>query len=360
MATRDNSNERYRRIITDFGGSGSIQGTEDWPIDPAVEDVKAIGVAALFGFAAVAAIPRGYQSIGWMILIVLIGAAWVVVYLTPSDRSPIGWIRDMLRFARRPKRLTQHAENETERTQTLTQIERTLPICGAVKRRDGTLVGLVEVEGADMALAEPEAWSAAGSGFEDLADALDGAFEVFSPARTVEPGRLAKGYVGRELDEDVRENPTLSALIETYQRELPREFRERGTAVRRFYVVVWVSEDEVRRQDHGALAALADLPIIGRLIRRVGLARREATDAEIETRQKSILSARKRAVENGVASIEGCSAAPVDAEHFAAVLTEYWTGVRTDHDGKPAPKTSLPVVTTGEPDAGDPEETGGY
>jgi hypothetical protein len=360
MATRDNSNERYRRIITDFGGSGSIQGTEDWPIDPAVADVKAVGLAGLFGLAAVAGLPSDYQVLGWTFLGVLLAASLVVVYLTPDDREPLGWLRAIGRFKRRPKRLTQHAENETERTQTLTQIERTLPICGAVKRRDGTLVGLVEVEGADMALAEMEAWSAAGSGFEDLADALDGAFEVFSPARTVEPGRLAKGYVGRELDEDVRENPTLSALIETYQRELPREFRERGTAVRRFYVVVWVTEDEVRRQDHGALAARADLPIIGGLIRRVGLARREATDAEIETRQKSILSARKRAVENGVASIEGCSAAPVDAEHFAAVLTEYWTGVRTDHDGKPAPKTSLPVVTTGEPDAGDPEETGGY
>jgi len=364
MATRDDGNGEYRRIITDFGGSGSIQGTEDWPVDPEVEDVKAVALAALFGFAVIAAIPEDapvvYQGVGWVVLGVLVIAALVVVYLAPNDRAPLGWIRAMLSFQRRPKRLTQHADREDERTQNLTAVERMFPISGAVKRRDGALVGVVEVEPTDMALAETAVWEATGEGFENMADALDGPFEVFSPARTVDPGRIAKGYVGRELDDDVRENDTLSALIETYQQDLPAELNRRGTAVRRFYVVVWVTESEVRRQDHGTLAKLADVPVVGGFIRRVGLARREATDTEIETRQKSILSARKRAVENGIASIEGCEAIDVDAEHLAAVLTEYWTGVRTDHAGKPVPNTTLPVVTTGEPDDENPAETGGY
>jgi hypothetical protein len=129
--------------------------------------------------------------------------------------------------------------------------------------------------------------------------------------------------------------------------------------VRRFYVVVWVTESEVRRQDHGLFAKLADLRLVGPAIRRVGLARREASDAEINARQKSILSARKRAVRNGLAGIEDVSTTEVDAEHLAAVLTEYWTGIRTDHSGKRVPNTSVPVVTA-EPDSEEPSETGGY
>jgi hypothetical protein len=282
----------------------------------------------------------------------------VTVYLCPADREPLGWLRAILRFKRAPKRLTQHADAEHKRTQSLVGIERMVSIHGMARRTDGTLVGLVEVEGRDMALAETSVWEAAGAGFESMADGLDGSFEVFSPARTVDPGRIAKGYVGREYDSDVRENATLSALIETYQGDLPTELNRRGTAVRRFYVVVWVTESEVRRQDHGALAKLADVRLLGGAIRRVGLARREASDAEINARQKSILSSRKRAVRNGLAGIEDVETSEVDSEQFAAVLTEYWTGIRTDHAGKRPPKHQTPVVTA-EPDDETPSETGG-
>jgi hypothetical protein len=121
---------------------------------------------------------------------------------------------------------------------------------------------------------------------------------------------------------------------------------------------VWVTESEVRRQDHGTLANLADIPLLGGVIRRVGLARREASDAEINARQKSILSARKRAVRNGLAGIEDLETTEVDAKHLAAILTEFWTGIRTDHSGKRVPNTSVPVVTA-ESDSEEPSETGG-
>jgi hypothetical protein len=123
--------------------------------------------------------------------------------------------------------------------------------------------------------------------------------------------------------------------------------------------VVSVSEREVRREDHGLFAGFAEFPYVGGLIRRFGLARREASDAEIETRQKSILSARERAVENAVSSIEGCTTRDVDAEHYAAILQEYWTGIRTPQSGKAVPHNQIPVVTYND-DEDDPEATGGY
>jgi len=219
--TRTSENDGFRRIITDFGGSGTIQGTEDWPVDPAVADVKAVGFAALLGFATVAGLPSSYQVLGWGVLGVLLASSLVMVYLCPTDREPLGWLRAILSFKRSPKRLTQHADREEERTQSLVGVERVLPMSGDARRPDGTLFGLVEVEGRDMALAERSAWETAGKGFESMVDGLDGPSGTFSPARTVDPGRIAKGYVGRELDEDVRQNPTLSALIETYRTSPP-------------------------------------------------------------------------------------------------------------------------------------------
>lgn len=352
---------RYRRILRNFGGDGSIQGIEDVPVDVSIDDAKALGAASLVGFALVAAVPRDYQLVGWIGAGVLVALAALACYVAPADRAPLEWLGAIGRFKKDPKRLTAHAESPRERTQNLTRMDGVLPICGAVRRRDGTLVSAVKVEGRDMALAETDEWDQAAKGFEDLAGAVDGGFEIYSPAQVVISHALVRGYRGRERDEDVEGNETLQSLVETYQEELPREFRNRGTAVRDFYVLVWVSESEVRRQDHGVLAKLADLRGIGGVVSRVGLARRGPSDAEIETRQKSILEGRKRAVETAVSSIEGCEASAVDAEHLTALLQEYWTGRRCDREGKPVPRHRHPVVTRGQTaDESNPSETGGY
>ena len=363
MATQPQSRDdrngtgRYRRILDGYGG-GSIQGTEDWPIDPTVDDAKTVAVAGIVALVIITAPgPLPVLAVGAALTI---GAGLLVVYLAPSDRAPHRWVGSILRFKRAPSRLTQHAESRKKQTQNLTGIERVLPGFGAVKRRNGTLVAMVEIEGQDMALAENAAWEAAGEGFENMADALDGGFDVYSPARTIDPGTFAKRYGGRENDDDVQRNPALAGLVETYQQDLRDEFARRGTAVRQFYVVIAVSESEVRREDHGVLAQLADLPVVGGPVRRFGLARRGPTDAEIEVRQKSILSSRKRAVRNAVASIDGCATSKVDGEHLTGVIKEYWTGIRTPKSGRTPPKYTLPVVTVGEPDTNDPEETGGY
>jgi hypothetical protein len=355
---RNDGTERYRRVLDGFG-SGSIQGTEDWPIDPTVEDAKTIGIAITLALAFLSA-PGPWPVLATGAALSLAGG-FLVVYLAPSDRAPYRWIYSILQFKLGTKRFTKHSEDSTEQTQTLTGIDRVLPGFGAVKRRDGTLVAMVEVEGRDMALAEAEAWEDAASGFENLADSIDAGFEVYSPARTIDPGRLAGKYIGRQFDSDVKRNDALAGLVEDYQNELPAEFRSRGTAVRQFYVVVSVTEAEVRREDHGILAQLADLPVVGGPVRWVGLARRGPTDAEIEVRQRSILSARKRAVRNAIASIEGCSTSGVDGEHLTGVIKEYWTGIRTSKSGRPVPKYTLPVVTRGGIESeNDADETGGY
>jgi hypothetical protein len=238
--TKDGENGRrqHRRIMSNFGGSGTIQGTEDLPVDPDVADVKAIGLAALFGFALMASVPRSLSipipygidstvigaieawnpfvaafiptlstAIGLLAAGLCIAAAGTIVYLCPDDRTPIGWVRAMGNFYRRPKRLTQDADAEHKRTQPITGLDRVLPISGAVRRDDGALVGMIEVDGRDMTLAEDGEWRSVGKAYEGLADALDSGYDIFSPARTIDPARLSKGYIGREFDDDVEKQP---------------------------------------------------------------------------------------------------------------------------------------------------------
>ena len=321
-------NRQYRHVLQNFGKGSTIQGTEDWPIDPTIEDAKFIGLGVLIGSTVLAVTPQEMIALGWIAAAVILALTGVIMYIAPSERAPLEWLTAMVRFKRRAKRLTNHAENPKEQTQSLTKIERVLPIASAIERTDGAIVGLVEVKGRDMALAEEDAWATAAEGFEQLARALDSTVEIFSPARTIHPSRLSKGYLGREHDEDVRRNPTLRKLVNVYLDELPNEFNRRATAIRRFYVVVSVTEREVRRDDQGALADLAELPGIGGPIERFGLAKRGPEDAEIKERQRSILSARKRAVENAVSSIEGCEATEVDDEYLTAIIKEFWTGKR--------------------------------
>lgn len=356
-----NSNRQYRRILRNFGGSDSIQGLEDAPIDPDVEDLKFIGLTVLLGGMILAITPQDMIALGWIGAGIVVLLAVVILYVCPTERAPIEWMSAIGKFKRAPKRLTNHAEKPEERTQTLTQIKRILPMSGAAERTDGALVGMVEVKGQDMALAEESAWNAAAEGFEKMARAVDSTVEIYSPSRTVNPGQLISGYVGREKDDDVQRNEALQHLMVVYQEQLPKEMRNRGTAVRRFFVVISVTPKEVRRADQGALGKLAELPGIGAPIERFGLANRGPSDEEILARQKSMLAARKRAVENAISSTEGCTTSPVDSEYFAALIREFWTGIRTKYADKPVPKHQTPVVhhnrTEGDTD---PEQTGGY
>ena len=363
MASRDfgTNTRQYRRILRNFGGSDSIQGLEDAPIDPDVEDLKFIGLTVLVGGMILAITPQDVIGLGWVAAGIVILLAGVILYVCPTERAPIEWMSAIGRFKRAPKRLTNHAEKREERTQTLTQIKRMIPMEGAAERRDGALVGLVEVKGQDMALAEESAWNAAAEGFEKMARSVDSTVEIYSPSRSVSPGRLTAGYAGREKDDDVQRNETLQHLMVVYQRRLPKELKARGTAIRRFFVVVSVTPQEVRRADQGALGKLADLPGVGGPIERFGLAKQGPSDEEIRTRQKSMLRARKRAIENAISSTEGCETNPVDSEYFAALIREFWTGIRTEYQDKPVPKHRTPVVHHNRTeDDTDPEQTGGY
>lgn len=355
---------RYREILNNFAGNETIQGTEDWPIDPSPEDIKTIGVGVLFGMAALAVTPSEFEFLGFIAAGIFVAATALVVYVAPDDRSPLKWMQAIMKHKTREKRLTQHAESSKKSTQTLTRVERVLTFSDAVLRQDGTIVGAVKIDGRDMSLAEESEWTEASNGFEQLANSIDNGFEIYSPARIVESNALVKGYRERELDEDVKQNPTLSKLINTYQTELPRSFRNRGVAVRDFYVIVWVTEREVRHADHNVLTKLSQLPGVGSLIERFGLDRRGPNEKEIRNRQKSMLEGRKRSVVTAVSSIEECEAEKVDAEHLVAILREYWSGIRTPRTGTPLHKQRLPIVANGsnhtEHDSDSPEHIGGY
>jgi hypothetical protein len=110
---RNDGTERYRRVLDGFG-SGSIQGTEDWPIDPTVEDAKTIGIAITLALAFLSA-PGPWPVLATGAALSLAGG-FLIVYLAPSDRAPYRWIYSILQFKLGTKRFTKHSEDSTEQT----------------------------------------------------------------------------------------------------------------------------------------------------------------------------------------------------------------------------------------------------
>ena len=69
----------------------------------------------------------------------------------------------------------------------------------------------------------------------------------------------------------------------------------------------------------------------------------------------------ERAVENTISSTEGCETNPVDGEYFAALIREFWTGVRTKYHDKPISNKQTPIVHYNRTEDDEtPEQTGGY
>ena len=101
MGLRDigtNSNRQYYRILRNFGGSNSIQGLEDAPIDPDAEDAKFIGLTVLIGATILAITPQEMIALGWVATGTVVGLAGLAMYVCPSERAPIEWLVAMGRF----------------------------------------------------------------------------------------------------------------------------------------------------------------------------------------------------------------------------------------------------------------------
>ena len=342
MSHRDPS----RRILDEFGASDEIFGIE---IDYSLNDLKLFIPAGVVCMFILLATPQWLNIGGILLAIGVLLLTGAFVFVTPSHKSPQQWLADMIMFSRAAHTKTAVAETPAKQTDSLTQVERFLPVSGLVERTDGDLVAALRVSPANLSLATDEEWEAMADSFGSVLNALDFDLQIHSTARPVEPERITSGYRERLDDPDIVENPALGEIIRVYQEKFPAEFESRGTCVREYHILIPVSIREVQLADRGALAKLCDLPVIGGCIRVLGAESTQPTYDEIRARQQEELERRLRAVESGIRDLEGCDAERVSADELSALLEEYWSGERTHYGPSAGQRNervrSVPVVT---------------
>ncbi|UPV98925.1 hypothetical protein M0R88_10320 [Halorussus gelatinilyticus] len=325
-----------RRILDKFGADDEIAGIDtDYTLADLKLFIPTVALALiclLSGVASGGILPILGGAFG---AVIILAVTLTLVVVTPPHRTPQNWFTQILQFKRQPKLRTLTNRNPEERTETLMQISKFDADAGGVRREDGTLVGGVVVEPANMALATDEEWHIAADALGRALNSLGFDIQIRSTARQVDTADLVAGYDQRLDDADVRANDQLRSIIEVYRRRLPSEFRRRGTSVREYQILVPVSVHEVQLAERGALARLKTVPYIGGLLAVLGAESTRLSESELERAQHDLLTERRQAVEDAIRGLDSCTAEPVSAATLADWVEESWTGRRTQYDPEP-------------------------
>ena len=268
-----------------------------------------------------------------------IGVGALFVYLTPAYTTSIDWLEQFVGFH------TSEAEIAHEEARGYTQVERILPRRDAIVRTDGALVGAVHVDPPTMALATDEEWRTKTEAFQDFVNTtVDFPIQIYSTTQAFPADEYLQQYEDRFRDSDVKANEKLESLIEHYVEWYERELAERQMTIRDHYVIVPVTPREVRFERDGLAAKLADLPLLGLLIR----AATSPPVAEERAAMADELDERLRQVERGLRGIEDVEASRIDAEELTGVIGEFWAGQSLDHGALSHRIRTTPLVTRSE------------
>lgn len=228
----------------------------------------------------------------------------------------------------------------------LTRVRAVEPEVDTIRRTDETLVGAVRIDPANLTLADSDRWDRAARGFGEVLNALDYPVQIHSSARRVDPSRMTAAYDDRRTDPDVQSTPALQEIVDIYRHCRPREFRERGTSIRQYHVLVPVPIQEVSLESHPWIQRLEGVPVVGaRLAPPLAdwLLYDDRREAIVE-RQREILADRRRHLVDQLTSVEGVDVRPVSAADLTTLVEEYWSGQRAEYPDDGPNLRTTPVV----------------
>ncbi|GGL34202.1 hypothetical protein GCM10009037_17270 [Halarchaeum grantii] len=275
------------------------------------------------------------------LLAIALGALFVT--LTPSYTTSVDWLLTVFRF----HRTTRTFDHDTARAET--HVERLHPRADAVERTDGAFVALVQVSPPPMALATDNEWARKAQSFQNFLDTVaEFPLQFFSTTRPFPVDSMLAHYERRLEDADVRANPRLARLIDSYLEWYETDRDVRTVTVRDHYVVVSVVPDDIQFDAGTTLERLADLPMIGFVLDVLFAPSIE----EQRARALSLLEERVTRVESGLRDLDGCDASPVSTTDAVDLLATYWTGVTRPADERPEAIRTRPLVA--------PSSSGGH
>ena len=207
----------------------------------------------------------------------------------------------------------------------------------AVERLGGHYVGAVEVEPANMALEDSDTWAdAVGSLTNFTASTLEFKAKMYVTSRDIDETGYVESHRNRLSDGDVENNPVLRALLRDFVNSRTDEDGNVDKTLppeRRYYVVTWVTDDDVvdvQEDDQGVLDGLADIPVIGRAFDRFG--GDEMSTEEVEAHKRRKLDDQLEQVKRGVSNLHRCRPRTVEPHELARLVREYWTCGTEDID----------------------------
>ena len=369
-----------RRILTEFGEPENFFGFT-------LGDLKLLIPALFGGMIVIGNTPEEIRAVGWSIAGGLVVGLLILIYASPGHLTTEAWLKSRLQHTIRPALITLSPPGEAEDaetsedfapdiedqrstidtgaagtitqklsngswtrgTQDLADIDRGHIGHRAGERKDGYVFGAVQVHPANMALATKADWEHAVNRFGSIVNGIEFPFQIYSTDTPVDPERLTQGYRERLRDQSADLKPEFRTLLKTYQEKLPREFERRGTSVREFYVIVYVSSLDVHREinsvnESGILTKLEDLSYVGGFITTLRASRGDVSPEELEIKQVAELDHRLTTIEEEISGVDGCSTRRVSTSELAALVKDFWEpGARSDDEPTPTVR-STPIV----------------
>ncbi|QLD89626.1 hypothetical protein HWV07_11540 [Natronomonas salina] len=339
-----------RRVLDDFGSDSGFLAFADISNAELLFLGPVLGVAMLVLEVVVLTTDRFF--VGVALSLAILGVAGLYVAICPDHRTPLGLLQSFISHHRRDSTMTFTTVTASEESDTppdvreLTRVRAVEPEVDAIRRPDETLVGAVRIDPANLTLADSDRWNRAARGFGDVLNALDYPVQIHSSARRVDPARMTAAYDDRRTDPDVQSTPALQEIVDVYRNRRSQEFRERGTSIRQYHVLVPVPIQAVSLESHPWIQRLEGVPVVGpRLAPPLAdwLLYDDRREAVVE-RQREILTDRRRHLVDQLTSVDGVDVHSVSAADLTTLVEEYWTGQRAEYPDDGPNLRTTPVV----------------
>lgn len=334
-----------RRIPKNLGGAETLYGFE----------VQNIGVAAIpFGVGLIITnnfqLPQYSQ---YLLPITGLLMGLLILFFTPDHLTSREWIESYIHYVKQPGEINLEQHNydmareespspETEGevgdifavdtdTKDLTHVERVHRDAHAIERDDGTVVGAVKVDPANMALASNRLWEQMVDEFESYLDnVVDYKIQIYATTRRFPVEDYVQHYEQRLNDPDVKRRPILQELLADYLSWYPEYLNYQGTNQREYYIIVTVDRDEIYgidRDEKSMTEKLAELPGVGSFFESFLDRKHEMSETgKLQEQLRELNSRCQSAERHGAQSMTGVSARRVSGAELAVLLKEYWEG----------------------------------
>jgi hypothetical protein len=226
----------------------------------------------------------------------------------------------------------------------------------AVRRDDGTYVGVIEIEPSNMATVDNDEWE---EQIKRLSNVLmsntDGRIQIYSPMQSVDYGDRHETYREQAEERHLGETTNSKVLGDIAdERAKNVSLHEQTTLSRTHYVVVSVAELDTAARFTEDRGGLATVPVLGSFVEQ---RERDQTDEATHAREMcDTLTERVERMAGAIRGMEGVSATPLSSTKATQVIADHYG--REDafaYDDYSSLVRQAPLVYGDEDEAGDPE-----